>query len=127
MAITGGNGNIGQKIASHLLRGTVSRGGDPVTWHVKLLDDFEGFCKGQRNSPSVTQTATGSLEHVQADLRAYSSEVSSSLEGVDVVVHLQAWNPYPEATWEDSRLSMDMTANAIEAARAGGVRMIKNL
>jgi len=66
MAITGANGNIGQKIAAHLLQGTKSRHGDPppgnksrmitkrlnrlyvsnsggeVQWHIKLMDDYEG-------------------------------------------------------------------------------------
>ena len=49
------------------------------------------------------------------------------MEDVDVVVHLQAWNPYPEATWHDSQLSMDMTAHTIEAAKTGGVPILHTL
>jgi len=95
MAITGGNGNIGQKIAAHLIKGTVCpHGGELIKWHVKLLDDYNGFCKGQKNSPNVDGDRIGSVEHVQADLREYG-RWSSSLAGVDAIVHLQAWNPYP--------------------------------
>ena len=36
LLITGGNGNIGQKIAKHMLAGTVGRSGEAKTWHVKL-------------------------------------------------------------------------------------------
>ena len=69
MVITGGNGNIGQKIAAHLLQGTRSKQGEQrmdnscaalesapavifdntptcatgeVQWHVKLFDDYNG-------------------------------------------------------------------------------------
>ena len=44
------------------------------------------------------------MSHImQADMREPGAWVDA-FSGVDSVVHLQAWNPYPEASWEDSRL-----------------------
>ena len=84
-------------------------------WHVKMLDDYAGFCKGIKNDPSP-DGATGTIEFVQAEMTK-QGEWCKSFQGVDSVMHLQAWNPYPEATWEDCRLSMDITNNAIAAAQ----------
>lgn len=85
-----------------------------------MLDDYAGFCKGVKNDPTP-EGATGTLEFVQAEMTTPGSWCES-FTGVDSVMHLQAWNPYPEATWEDARLSMDITNNAIAAAQQNGVR-----
>jgi len=121
IAITGANGNIGQKLAGHLLAGTTTLKGEVAKWHVKMLDDYTGFCQGVYNDPTPSSGATGSLEFVQAQMTE-QGDWCDAFAGVDSVMHLQAWNPYPEATWEDSRLSMDITNNAIAAAQQHGVR-----
>jgi nucleoside-diphosphate-sugar epimerase len=122
MLITGANGNMGQKIARHMLAGTTTLKGEAAKWHVKLLDDYDGFCKGQMNDPTPSnKPCTGSVEYVQADMRAPGAWCSA-FEDVDSVVHLHAWNPYPKASWEDARLSMDINNNAILAVQRGGVR-----
>jgi len=89
-------------------------------WHVKMFDDYEGFCGGVYNDPTPPG-ATGTHEFVNAKMQDMGPW-AEAFEGVDSVMHLQAWNPYPEATWDDSRLSMDITCNAISAAAKFGVR-----
>jgi nucleoside-diphosphate-sugar epimerase len=126
--ITGSNGVIGQKLARWLLGGTINSAGDPCEWHVKLMDDYDGFCQNKKNDPSASAVwegfpdkLTGTFEHVQGDLTKYSDELASSFEGVDAVIHFQAMNPYPECTWYESQCSMDMTANALAATQANNV------
>lgn len=110
-------------------------------WHVKLLDDYEGFCKGHANDPTPDDS-NGTLEFVQGDLR-YPGKVHAlrpstlprascrgesgvggggalchrvgrdacgavvqwedAFAGVDSIMHLQAWNPYPEVRADDAR------------------------
>jgi hypothetical protein len=43
---------------------------------------------------------SGTIEFVQAQM-THQGAWCDSLKGVDSVMHLQAWNPYPEATWCD--------------------------
>ena len=39
-----------------------------------------------------------------------------AIEGADAIIHLAAQNPYPDASWEDSVASFDMTLNLLGAA-----------
>jgi nucleoside-diphosphate-sugar epimerase len=126
--ITGSNGVIGQKLARWLMGGTVDVAGKATQWHVKLLDDYDGFCQGKRNDPTTSEVwegfpdkLTGTFEHVQGELSQYSDEWVSSFEGVDAVIHFQANNPYPECNWYESQASMAMTGNTLAAAHANGV------
>lgn len=116
VAITGGNGNLGQKIARRLLGKA----------HVLLIDDYSGFCAGVKNDPSsvaafegcLPDDSGGSFEHVDGGNLCGSAGEGwrDALCSADAVIHLQAHNPYPEASWEDSAKSMEMTANVAAAA-----------
>jgi len=113
VVITGGNGVLGQRLAEHLLL---------REFHLVLLDDYDGFHKGVKRDPAPQQVL-GSFEHVQADLCNWG-DWHSCFEGADAVVHFSAVNPYPEASWEDSRLSMRMSANVVAASQRAGVRRL---
>ena len=76
-----------------------------------------------RNQHLLELEAQGKLEIVLGDLTTNGEWVEAFRPG-DVVVHLAAQNPYPEATWEDSSKSMDITTNVITAAREGGARRL---
>lgn len=114
VAITGGNGCLGQRLAAELVRDT----------HVLLLDDYAGFHKGVVRQPDVEGDAKGLVEHVQCNLTEWDSDWVGKVRGADVVVHFAAVNPYPEATWEESRLSMRMSSNIVQAAQVGNVRRL---
>lgn len=112
VVITGGNGSLGQRLASEL----------SPDCHVLLFDDYEGFHKGVRRRPELGKASNGLVDHVQADLAVWDTAWVSKIDGADTVIHLAAVNPYPEATWEDSRLSMRMSMNVLQAAQRAGVR-----
>jgi len=52
------------------------------------------------------------------------TRLTNYFQGVDTVFHFAAKNPFPEATWEDSICSMDMTANVFLAAIQMKVRRV---
>lgn len=113
VVITGGNGCLGLRLAAELLRDC----------NVVLIDDYEGFHKGVQRQPDVDgATVAGSVEHVQGDISTWDYAWASKFLGADTVVHFAAVNPYPEASWEDGRLSMRMGMNVLQAAQAAKVR-----
>lgn len=114
--VIAGYGCLGKRLAEQLLLGD---------YHLVLLDDYAGWHKGKKVNPvpEGVQEVTGTFEHVQADLTEWG-EWTSAFAGADTVVHFAAVNPYPEATWEESRLSMRMGANVIAAAQRAGVRRL---
>lgn len=59
LAVTGANGNIGSKIAHHFLSGSSSADGKKSgLWHLKLIDDYNGFCKASDRTASVALSKT---------------------------------------------------------------------
>ena len=150
VAITGGNGFVGTKLARYWLgtrfqlqnaasassagttpSSTKGRGRLPV--HIKLLDDYEGFLKDrpvQCPRESVDPTWPGfpavdpehSFERIPADLLDPVGSWRDALEDVDTVVHLAAVNPYLDCNWQESMQSMRMTSNIISACQQLGVR-----
>lgn len=113
VVITGGNGCLGLRLAAELL----------CDCNVVLIDDYEVFHKGVRRQPDVDgATVKGSVEHVQGNISTWDDAWASKFIGADAVVHFAAVNPYPEASWEDSRLSMRMGMNVLQATQAAKVR-----
>jgi len=133
VAITGAQGSIGTKLARFWLGTRVKLSNrETAPLHLLLLDDYEGFHKGVYKDPRSADPLpgfdpgpiVGTFEHVQAELLTWG-EWTSCLEGVDTVVHFAAVNPYPECTWHEAKLSMDMNnVVAMAAARAGVRRFI---
>lgn len=104
IAITGGAGNLGRKLAAAFLA-------DPACERVLLLDRAIADLPGD---PRVRGVA--------ADLRVRDEAWRAAIAEADAVVHLAAENPYPGATWAEAARSFDMTANVLEAAAVSGVR-----
>jgi nucleoside-diphosphate-sugar epimerase len=105
--ITGGAGNLGGKLAQHLLTSAWCR-------QIILLDV-------QARGPRPK--SEGRVEVVEANL-ADSSDVRwrAALAKTDAVVHLAAQNPYPDAPWADAVASLDMTLNLLACAEDAGVK-----
>lgn len=129
--ITGANGVLGTKLARWLI------GIPGGAYHVKLLDDFDGFHQGNRvdvaNSTcweGFPEHITGTFEHVQGTLLDYSTNQAQppdwveSLSDVDAIVHFMAVNPYPECNGQEAQKSMQMHANLIAAAQQQNVRRL---
>lgn len=115
VVITGGNGSLGLRLAAELMRDC----------KVILVDDYEGFHKGVRRQPDLGGAAVeGSVEHVQGDVATWDDAWVSKFRGVYAVVHFAAVNPYPEASWEQSRLSTRMGMNVLQAVQAAKVRRL---
>ena len=106
VAITGANGNIGRKLIAALLAA-------PEIAAIYAIDrDVAGL------PPHDAR-----LFPIQADLRGPG--LFDALAGIDAVIHLAAQNPYPDASWEDSSASFDMTAKLSEAcAKASVSRLV---
>lgn len=106
VVITGGCGNLGSKLATHLLR-------SPEDWSVVLLE-HPAF----HSDAKVAEGATCVL----GDLADGGGAWAAALRGADAVVHFSAVNPYPNASWEESAASMLHTFNVLLLAERAGVR-----
>lgn len=110
VVITGGCGNLGIKLATHLL-------GDPaIECSVTLIEHPDYHLPAR---------VPAGASVVLADLRdAGDAGWRAALQGADTVVHFSAVNPYPNASWEESAGSMSHTFNLFIAAVASGVRRV---
>ncbi|MCP8940332.1 NAD(P)-dependent oxidoreductase [Alsobacter sp. SYSU M60028] len=107
--ITGGRGNLGRKLTAHLIASDLAE-------RVVALD-----------RPGAPSSAPHSRVHdVTADLAdPRDGALAAAIEGVDAVVHFAASNPAPNAPWDQSRESFEMTLRvAHEAVRAGARRIV---
>ena len=101
--ITGSRGNLGWKLLCHFVQ----------------LDSVSAVVGLSRGLPSSEQreelsklNGNSKAEFVQGDLSDWNdSRWREALRNVDAVVHFAAKNPFPEATWDDAQISMDMTSN----------------
>ena len=141
VAITGGAGGIGTKLARYFIGEGLRTS---RRFHIKLIDDYDGYCQGAVRDPleasavereeavypyagfvdlSALRGADSTIEHVSSACfgDGAAADLAAAFDGVDAVIHLQAFNPYPEASWEDSAKSMAMSANVVGAAEASGV------
>jgi nucleoside-diphosphate-sugar epimerase len=105
VVITGGCGNLGIKLATHLLG---------LGYQVILLEHpkyifLERVPKGATVVPADLELV-GAWTHV--------------LRGADTLVHFSAVNPYPNANWAESAGSMSHTFNVFLAAARMGVRRV---
>ena len=104
--ITGANGNLGSKVARHLA------GRDWCSGVVALVHGPQ--TELDTTAERVTAVSCDILDHDDDCLAA-------AISGIDTVVHLAAQTPYPDASWTDSAVSIDLTLRMLDAARRAGV------
>lgn len=117
VAVTGGLGNLATKLFRHLAtqKGIEQLIGldiqaAPPNHHVTVLGNVESAVE---------------LTYVTCDLAdPYDVRWQEAMRGVDAIVHFAADNPYPEATWEESARSLDMTLHVANLAVATGVQRV---
>lgn len=117
VAITGGLGNLATKLFRHLatLEGIERLIGLDI--RPAAVDHASKVLAG------VNTNAT--LDYVACDLGDYhDARWRTALSGVDAIVHFAADNPYPEATWQESINSLDMTLHVANAALELGVKRV---
>ena len=92
IAITGSNGNLGTKLISFLVE---------KTWCEKIIAIDKKISKNKLHQK---------INKFEIDLiKVNENNLIEILKGVDTFILLSCLNPFPDATWEDSYLSFDMT------------------
>ena len=110
IVITGGSGNLGTKLAAHLLST------EPGQWEVVLLEHPKYYIPERKPAGAAV---------VLGDLADGAGDWTSCLRGADSVVHFSAVNPYPNANFDESAQSMSHTFNVfLEAARHNVRRVV---
>ena len=110
VVITGGCGNLGKKLAQHLLAGQ--------QWRVHLIE-HPAYYKADQ-VPAGCAITVADVADMEGGLEGWSR----ALEGADSLVHFSAVNPYPNADWAESALTMDHLNNVFLAACSKGVRRV---
>jgi len=106
-----GVGNLGSKLAIYLLNSEMK---DRVEL-LKLVD------AKKIDDPKLKHDK---VKTFQVDLSEWRKDLVDFLRGCDTLVQFAAQNPFPDASWNDSQVSMDITANVFEAASQANVRRI---
>jgi nucleoside-diphosphate-sugar epimerase len=103
--ITGGAGNLGTKLAAHLVG---------LDWckRILLLDVV------------APKSMPGKAEAVIADLSDPRGGWTTAAAYSDAIVHFGALNPYPGCAWSEAATSLDMTSNLILAASRHPCRFV---
>ena len=114
VAVTGGLGNLGTKLLLHLARTS------PCTRLIGLDVRAPSSEQLKALQDAAAQNTTGSapaVELLECDLTDPSdSRWRDALQRVQAVVHFAALNPYPDASWDEAAVSIDMTLNVALAA-----------
>jgi len=102
VVITGGCGNLGIKLANHLLSlNNENKSRDNgIRYSVILLEHPEYYVKNRVPDDTHCRVVLGDLCDGSGDW------THQALRGADTVVHFSSVNPYPNATWEESAHSM---------------------
>lgn len=106
--VTGAGGNLGAKAVEALAR---------ADWCEKIIGLYS-----PNRPPAVPETAQHKLVAVPADLTDPAGQWQEAMPGVEAILHFAAKNPVPEAGWDDSIASFDMTVNLGLSALRHGVR-----
>ena len=107
VAVSGGLGNLGTKLLRHLAG-------------LGRFDRLVGL-----DFVPVSMAKTGAVvsgvEYAECDLAEHGDRRwRDAVADIDAIVHFAARNPFPEATWEEAAISLDMTLFLIDAARKSG-------
>jgi nucleoside-diphosphate-sugar epimerase len=117
VAVTGILGNLGWKLTRHL-----AALGYPSVVGLEARPPAPGQLEAMRGHAQDQPDGPTQIEVVECDLLDWhDARWRRVLEQVDAVVHFAAQNPYPEATWDESNASFDMTLNLAHAAADAGV------
>ena len=116
VAVTGGLGNLGTKLLQHLARTS------PCDLLIGLdvrAPSSEQLEPLQNAAAQNTTGVTPAVELLQCDLTdPRDSRWRDAFDRVQAVVHFAAFNPYPDASWDEAAVSIDMTLNVALAAAA---------
>ena len=116
VAVTGGLGNLGTKLLLHLARES------PCPRLIGLDVRSPSPDQLQTLQNAAAQNATGTtpaVELLECDLTdPRDSRWRDAFDRVEAVVHFAADNPYPDASWDEAAVSIDMTLNVALAAAA---------
>ncbi len=114
VAVTGGLGNLGTKLLLHLARTS------PCTRLIGLDVRAPSSEQLKALQDAAAQNTTGSapaIELLECDLTGpHDRRWRDALQRVQAVVHFAALNPYPDASWDEAAVSIDMTLNVALAA-----------
>ena len=114
VAVTGGLGNLGWKLLLHLARTSPCAlliGLDVRTPSLEQLEVLQAAAARNRTG------AAPAIELLACDLAdPHDSRWRDALERVEAVVHFAAHNPYPDASWDEAAISIDITLNVALAA-----------
>ena len=110
IGITGVNGNVGSKLARHVLR---------TRSDIKELRLFDLTFNEIDDVVCDARSTTHAL-----DLRVANKELTKAFTDIDVLFVLAAKNPFPEATSLEASDSMKITTNTIACASAANVQRI---
>ena len=114
VAVTGGLGNLGTKLLLHLARTSTCPlliGLDVRPPSSEQLETLQAAAAQNRTG------AAPAVELLECDLTdPHDSRWRDALQRVQAVVHFAARNPYPDASWDDAAVSIDITLNVALAA-----------
>ena len=114
VAVTGGLGNLGTKLLLQLARTS------PCPLLIGLDVRAPSSQQLQALQAAAVQNRTGAtpaVELLECDLTdPHDSRWRDALDRVQSVVHFAACNPYPDASWDDAAISIDITLNVALAA-----------
>jgi nucleoside-diphosphate-sugar epimerase len=114
VAVTGGLGNLGTKLLLHLAGASTCPlliGLDVRPPSSEQLETLQAAAAQNRTG------ATPAVELLECDLTdPRDNRWRDALDRVQAVVHFAARNPYPDASWDDAAVSIDITLNVALAA-----------
>ena len=114
VAVTGGLGNLGWKLLLHLAGASPSALLIGLDVQPPSPDQLETLQATAARNRTGAAPAVSLLECDLTDPR--DSRWRDALERVQAVVHFAARNPYPDASWDEAAVSIDMTLHLALAA-----------
>jgi nucleoside-diphosphate-sugar epimerase len=115
VAITGALGNLGSKLIDYLIRRKRTPRIVGLDLHMPTSDYLASL--RQLAAENAVDGKTTAIDFVSCDLAEWHDQHwRTVLEEVEAVVHFAARNPYPEATWDEAGVSLDMTLHVAQAA-----------
>lgn len=114
VAVTGGLGNLGLKLLLHLARTSSA----PLLIGLDVRTPNRAQLAALQDA--TAENLTGTTPHIvltRCDLTDPGDRRwRDAVDRVQAVVHFAARNPYPDATWDEAAVSIDMTLNVALAA-----------
>ena len=114
VAVTGGLGNLGTKLLLQLARTSPC----PLLIGLDVRPPSSQQLQALQAAAAQNRTgATPAVELIECDLTdPRDNRWRNALDRVQAVVHFAACNPYPDASWDDAAVSIDITLNVALAA-----------